>query len=284
MDCREFNRHVQDLADDRLMDVMVRRSALAHAVACRACSALLAGERAVAEDLRIYAEATETASAPPRLKQTLRAAFDAQHSAASASTTASATASAKSASGVLDFPTGDSVALRRQWTRWTLAAAAGFIALLAVGAILATRRDNPIDPRSEMAKAGAVEAIPRPTPSASPASPPSPSSSPSGPSMAPGGPTTAPARKRPRAQLASVRSNASRGSMGDAEETTAFIPLTYMGGGAATDGGLIVRVEVPRTTLLSLGLPLNLERHTSVVKADLLVGDDGIARAIRLVE
>jgi hypothetical protein len=270
MDCREFNRQVQDLADDRLMDAMVRRSALAHAVACRACSALLGAERGVAEDLRIYAEATETASAPPRLKQTLRAAFDAQHSSAS---------SASSASGILDFPSGDSIPSRRLWARSTLAAAAGLIALLAVGAIVATRRDSPVDPRSEMARAGAVDSTPRPAPSASP----SPSSSPSGPSKAPST-TTAPAHKRPRAQLASARSTASRQSVGDAEETTAFIPLTYMGGGAATDGGLIVRVEVPRTTLLSLGLPLNLERQTSVVKADLLVGDDGIARAIRLVE
>jgi hypothetical protein len=44
-----------------------------------------------------------------------------------------------------------------------------------------------------------------------------------------------------------------------------------------------VRVEVPRATLLSLGLPLNLERGDSHVKADLLVGDDGMTRAIRLV-
>lgn len=273
MDCREFNRHVQDLADDRLMDAMVRRSALAHAVACRACSALLGAERAVADDLRIYAEATETASATARLKQTLRAAFDAQHSSASSASSGS------SAYGVLDFPSGDSVPSRRLWARSTLAAAAGLIALLAVGAIVATRRDSPVDPRSETARAGAVDSTPRPAPSASPAASPSPS----GPSKAPDA-TAAPMRRRPRAQLASVRSGALRGSESDAEETTAFIPLTYMGGGAATDGGLIVRVEVPRTTLLSLGLPLNLERQTSVVKADLLVGDDGIARAIRLVE
>lgn len=68
------------------------------------------------------------------------------------------------------------------------------------------------------------------------------------------------------------------------EETTAFIPLTYAGGGGASEGGMIVRVEVPRATLVALGLPLDPVRGESRVTADLLVGDDGITRAIRLVQ
>src|SRR5207248_5086866 len=66
------------------------------------------------------------------------------------------------------------------------------------------------------------------------------------------------------------------------EITTDFLPLTY-GGLSQMDGGQVVRVEVPRSALQSLGLPINVERAGERVKADVLVGNDGVARAIRFV-
>ena len=48
--------------------------------------------------------------------------------------------------------------------------------------------------------------------------------------------------------------------------------------------GVVVRVEIPRATLLSMGLPMNTDRGNSLVKADVVVGDDGVPRAIRLVQ
>jgi hypothetical protein len=51
----------------------------------------------------------------------------------------------------------------------------------------------------------------------------------------------------------------------------------------ALDSGLVVRVQVPRSTLISMGLPMNVESSRELVKADVVVGDDGVARAIRLV-
>jgi hypothetical protein len=70
----------------------------------------------------------------------------------------------------------------------------------------------------------------------------------------------------------------------EAESVTEFIPLV-VGAPAATplEGGQLVRVQLPRAALASLGLPLNAERGNEPVKADVLLGNDGLARAIRFV-
>ena len=48
-------------------------------------------------------------------------------------------------------------------------------------------------------------------------------------------------------------------------------------------GGQIVRVELPRTTMANFGLPVNMERSDERIKADVLLGVDGLAHAIRFV-
>jgi hypothetical protein len=68
------------------------------------------------------------------------------------------------------------------------------------------------------------------------------------------------------------------------EIATEFLPLGYGNALSLQDGGQIVRVEVPRSTLVSFGLPVNLNRVGQRVKADLLLGVDGSARAIRFVQ
>jgi hypothetical protein len=68
------------------------------------------------------------------------------------------------------------------------------------------------------------------------------------------------------------------------EVATAFFPLGYSGV-PFTDGQL-VRMEVPRTALASFGLAPP-EAHDAAssrtVLADVLVGEDGLARAVRFV-
>ena len=68
----------------------------------------------------------------------------------------------------------------------------------------------------------------------------------------------------------------------DAESVTEFVPLLASSAPPLTSGQL-VRVRVPRSALTALGLPLNLAHAGESVQADVLVGDDGLARAIRLV-
>jgi hypothetical protein len=68
------------------------------------------------------------------------------------------------------------------------------------------------------------------------------------------------------------------------EVATDFIPLSYMSAASLQDGGQIVRVQLPRSALANFGLPVNMDRYNEKVKADVLVGVDGMARAIRFVQ
>ena len=67
------------------------------------------------------------------------------------------------------------------------------------------------------------------------------------------------------------------------EVTSEFIPLTYVADSAAT-GGHLIRIEVTPATLASLGFPMQPNNNKSWVKADVMLGDDGLARAIRFVQ
>ena len=273
MNCQEFDNHIYELAEDRLMDAGARRSALAHSLACRDCSGRLGRERMIAENLRAYAESTEEAQASPRLRQNLLAAFTELHKQNVDLPPAVPAVPSASAPVIAFTPR-----VPRRWVQASLAAAAGLLALFAIGMFLRWRTSEPTMPIAK-------ERTPsRPQPTSSPVSSPTPAP------QTQRKPAARPLRRATdNRQLArATRSGESRvlaqtAAAKSTEETTAFIPLTYAGGAASGAGSMVVRVEVPRATLLSLGLPLNLERGNSHVKADLLVGDDGITRAIRFV-
>lgn len=64
-----------------------------------------------------------------------------------------------------------------------------------------------------------------------------------------------------------------------------FYALSYAGDPNETErGGRIVRVDVPRSTLFAMGVDVPLENGPETVKADLLIGSDGVTRAIRVVK
>lgn len=63
-----------------------------------------------------------------------------------------------------------------------------------------------------------------------------------------------------------------------------FYALSYAGDPNETDrGGRIIRVDMPRSTLFAMGVNIPLENEAEVVKTDLLIGPDGVTRAIRVV-
>jgi hypothetical protein len=66
------------------------------------------------------------------------------------------------------------------------------------------------------------------------------------------------------------------------EVTTDFIPLSYDPAPAGTTS--VVRVQLPREALIAFGLPVNEDRTEDLVQADLLLDEDGLARAVRFVE
>lgn len=67
------------------------------------------------------------------------------------------------------------------------------------------------------------------------------------------------------------------------EIATDYIPLTWVTDATAMDSGQVVRVKVPRAMLLSIGVATNTAGAGEFVLADVVVSDDGLARAIRLV-
>lgn len=65
--------------------------------------------------------------------------------------------------------------------------------------------------------------------------------------------------------------------------TAGFVPLPYAQSDVPLEEAVIVRVQLPRSQLLRLGVPLAPSAAQATVSADLLVGQDGVARAVRLV-
>jgi hypothetical protein len=65
------------------------------------------------------------------------------------------------------------------------------------------------------------------------------------------------------------------------EVVTDFFPL--MDAPPPFERGQLWRVVVPASTMRSVGLPINPERWSERVQADVLVGEEGMARAIRFV-
>ena len=70
----------------------------------------------------------------------------------------------------------------------------------------------------------------------------------------------------------------------NAEIATDFIPVIYGGAVNLAEGGRMVRVQLPRLAMASFGLPVHMDRANEKVKADVLVGVDGLAQAIRFVQ
>jgi len=67
------------------------------------------------------------------------------------------------------------------------------------------------------------------------------------------------------------------------EQATEFYPLPYADDSASLEGGAVIRVAMPRSTLASWGLPVTGVAGTDRIPADLLVTADGTPQAIRLV-
>ena len=67
-----------------------------------------------------------------------------------------------------------------------------------------------------------------------------------------------------------------------AEVVTDFFPL--MDPAPPSQRGRILRVEVPASAMKMVGLPVRQEHLNDPVHADVLVGEEGLPRAIRFVE
>lgn len=85
----------------------------------------------------------------------------------------------------------------------------------------------------------------------------------------------APARRKVARKIAAVRQPESR------EVVTDFFPL--MNPEPAFERGELLRVQLPAAAMQAVGLPVREEHLGDLVQADVLVGEEGLARAIRFV-
>jgi hypothetical protein len=266
MNCHDLEVIANDLARGQIMEASLRENALAHAGSCACCAKRLDDERALTAGLRGVAAATVADEAPPLVESALLRAFREQHSAERAPVFAGARYSA------------------RRWAYVAVGAAA--VAVIVMLLWLSGSRHQVSQPPVPEKAGGADPAVPptnedRLAPHEPPLSP------------ATGGPKLA--RNRARARVKgttrrltnAVESNREVSkpdeSVSDSEIATEFIPLMNRDSLAQLDSGQVMRVELPRSALMSFGLPMNMERVGERIKADVVVGNDGLARAIRFV-
>ncbi|MGE0132827.1 MAG: anti-sigma factor [Blastocatellales bacterium] len=263
MTCRDFENIAGAVAAGSLMEAGMRERAMRHAAGCSACAARLNTERSLDAGLRALAESDENEQAPARLKIALRAAFDQQAKISAAS--------------VLPFPP----VRGRGWARWSLAAAAALI-IFAVAIALLSRNAEPN--QNKLSVAG------NPTPSPTPMTRDQKQQR----EISPDNQERkvekhiADISKPPIKLRAPRRATASPTATDDVaseiETVTDYIPLTYLADATAVESGIVVRVELSRSALIAMGLPVNVDRTDSRVKADVVLGDDGVARAVRFVQ
>ncbi|MFY9570363.1 MAG: hypothetical protein WAV20_03035 [Blastocatellia bacterium] len=256
MNCNDLEAIVTDLARSQIMDSALVEKSVSHTASCARCAARLADERALTAGLRRLS-ATETAKPPARIESALLAAFRQQHSTSPAPVRNRFTA--------------------RRWLYVGAGAAAAAIIVTLLSLIASRTRD---------AQSPAVLETAAPTTATVQREPP-----PTSPSLSPG--KTAinrPARSIRRtpaelknASVANSRSNRVDEPSREVEIATDFIPLMNLDGMPQSDSGQVMRVELPRSALMSFGLPMNMERAGDRIKADVVVGNDGLARAIRFV-
>jgi len=272
MTCEEFERVVTDLACEFLIEAAARKRALAHARACSRCAARLRQERALTAALGAAASA-ETAQAPAHMKAALLDAFQQR-----------VTQPDLTPPLLMKAPP-------RRWSRPLVAAAAAVLLFAAVLVALQilhqqSQAESPVNPAIEVAGvAPSQEPAPRTNndggkPTITSATNTKESAQPTRSDKT--NRAARDQRRRPRSVLnPEMARSTSRPSA--AETVTDFIPLTAIADATAMRSGTVVRVEVPRASLIAMGLPLHVERASETVKADIVVGDDGLARAIRLV-
>jgi anti-sigma factor RsiW len=66
-------------------------------------------------------------------------------------------------------------------------------------------------------------------------------------------------------------------------DDAAFVPLPNAAGAAQDDDVDLVRVELPRSAITALGIPASDDSDAESVEAEVLVGPDGMARAVRFL-
>ncbi|HEV2424492.1 MAG TPA: hypothetical protein VGZ29_06670 [Terriglobia bacterium] len=251
MNCTSFREVVHELDRDGLLDDNVYHRAVAHAQACTRCARLLSQSRQLDASLKALVRADSRCEPSARVYGQMLRAFREQ---------------------------APSRPLAKRAVRWLAAAAA--VLILAGGALLVRRHTPPARPAARLASA--------PVQSGDQAVPASPAAK--GPAVAAvqARPARAahllaaarPAKISPRKTTRKARTAPESDEL---EDLADFIPLPYADDDSPLGAGELVRVRLSQSTLGLLGFPVSEAKASEPVTADLVIGQDGVARAIRFV-
>lgn len=250
MNCQDFEITILGMARAQLLEASARRQTLAHIAGCAACADRLAEQQALTAAVTATAKSLRDEEASAHVEQTLRAAFRKQSK----------------------VPTVfRSTPIRtQQWSKRMLIAVAAIVLLILLAGVI--RQKGSGVPEKQMVEVRPSLAVP-----------------------SDGLLKDDPGQKSPSTlvtpeifrHVASERRHARRPvpkATTELEEAiTGFIALSNESQLVPLESGQVLRVELPTSTLISMGLPITAEDVSKPILADLLVGQDGMARAIRFV-
>ncbi len=253
MNCQEFQSIVHDWCQPSL-DAGVRCDGLEHASACAKCGALLASVHSLGVGLWALAAASGSAQAPPSVEKALLEAFRRERRPVRAART----------------PPRWEVA-RWAMSRWVLATG---VAVVLVVIVLGVRswqghqlvlKGQHVQSLVASAPNGGAAQKRTVTPAATP---------PDEGQVA----TNEGGGRSPTHAAPAVREVAAE----QATELTAdFVPLGGVLDALDFEQAEVVRVSLPGSALADLGLPLNEDAEATTITAEVLIAEDGTARAIR---
>jgi hypothetical protein len=253
MNCSRFETLVQDVARDCLTEEVVRAQAVEHAASCRSCARRLAAERTLTAIFKFAA--SEKEDAPPRIEAALISAFREREAGS---------------------PHG--IAWWLMSRRSTLLRAC--VALTLIGVLLAAAYIQIRHFAGHASTRSSIQSTPGLQAGTS-----QPGAKASASERAAERALTAPAVAHMKAAPSTNRRRPSD-TQKDAvapEIATDFIALTSAAELSSMESGQLVRVLLPRSALASFGLPFNQELREKPIAAQVLIGQDGVARAIRFL-
>jgi hypothetical protein len=266
MKCQNFETILIDLARDQMMDSSLREQALAHKNECEACASRLDLEQQLTIGLRALADEMKPLSAPAPVEQHLLEAFREQKSLLPI-----ASASGRGRYWLIAAAAAVLIVFGIVTVRWTLDRPSEITALDPIGlegkGVATASPIEVVQPTSEPKPKQTMDITPTQKHSARK--------------------STKPASNQSEIVAKGLTGEIRTNDLANAEQgevTTEFLPLSYVSPVNLQEGGQLVRVELPRTAMARLGLPVNMERYGERVKADVLVSADGLARAIRFVQ
>ena len=281
MRCLEFRESIVDLARGQALGGVVEERAREHAGECEACAALLAAEARLTASLEILRGQDRNLQSPPRLEEVLLEDFR-------------------------NWKRPKPLGAPRRGAHWGWYAAAAAVVVLAVWMgpwrqVFSTGNVSVAlhvpDAMERAGESGPPPAAAAPAPTSTPTASTTVAAGASGkatgslkagrpgteheqPEAQPGrtrANTRASAEAEPRAQPGS---GAREPAVAAGEIVTEFVPLTYAGWVNAAPEARLVRVRLPSAALLYFGIPAG---GAASVEADVVLGQDGLAQAVRFV-